>query len=216
MVSEPSDYYDIAYGVDYEARQPRRKLEFYLALVSRHCPGGALYDVGCAFGSFAEVAATRYSVHGSDVSARAVQAARERCPGGAFEIADANDLTLPPGAYDAITMLDVLEHLRDPADVLARVREGLRERGVALIVVPVYDGPLGWIVDRLDSDTTHLHRRGRRYWLDLVRSAGLVGREWLGVFRYLPAWGHYIHRPTRALRSIAPAIAMVAQKGTHT
>ena len=210
----PDDYYDIAYGADYEARQPRRKLEFYLSMVSRYRPEGQLYDVGCAFGSFAAVAQSRYSVNGSDVSERAVQAARDRCPGGEFGVADANDLTLTPEAYDVITLLDVLEHLNEPASVLTQVREGLRVGGVTLIVVPVYDGPLGWIVDRLDQDTTHLHRRGRRYWLELARSSGLVTREWLGVFRYLLPRGPYIHCPTHGLRSIAPAIALVAQKGT--
>ena len=215
MVTERTDYYDIAYGTDYEARQPRRKLEFYLSLVTRYSPAGALYDVGCAFGSFAEVAATKYAVHGSDVSARAVQTARERCPDGEFDVADANDLTLAPGAYDVITMLDVLEHLDDPADVLGRVRGALRDGGVVLIVVPVYDGPLGGIVDRLDRDATHLHRPGRKYLLDLVHGSGLVTREWLGVFRYLLPRQHYIHWPTRTLRTVAPAIALVAQKGAR-
>jgi SAM-dependent methyltransferase len=46
---------------------------------------------------------------------------------------------LEPQSFDAITMLQVLEHLADPRQTLQRVRELLRPGGVLLVEVPNID-----------------------------------------------------------------------------
>lgn len=46
---------------------------------------------------------------------------------------------LPPRSFDAITMLQVLEHLSDPRQTLQQVRELLRPGGVVVVEVPNID-----------------------------------------------------------------------------
>ncbi len=82
------------------------------------------------------------------------------------------------------------------------------------MVVPVYDGPLGPLVNALDKDTTHVHRRGRRFWLETMAQQGLVVRRWRGAFRYQVGRFAYLHHPTRLLRSIAPAIFVLASSAS--
>ena len=106
--------------------------------------------------------------------------------------------------------MDVSEHVPSLEGVLDSVEEKLEPRGHFLFVVPVYDGPAGPIVRPLDRDVTHLHKESRRFWLEWVtRRLELV--EWWGICRYLLPWGYYVHQPTRWLRAIAPAIAVLAQ-----
>jgi SAM-dependent methyltransferase len=52
---------------------------------------------------------------------------------------------------------DVLEHIEPLDDALKTIYDRLADNGILIGVVPVYDGPLGWLVHRMDRDPTHLH-----------------------------------------------------------
>lgn len=118
----------------------------------------------------------------------------------------------PPIAsrFDAIVAFDVLEHIPAVDNTLEFVRQSLTPDGIFLFVVPVYDGPLGPIVNFLDSDPTHVHKRSREWWLGKVRDRFEV-ISWTGVVRYLVARRFYLHMPSSAIRAVAPAIAVAAR-----
>lgn len=99
-------------------------------------PGGRLLDVGCAFGFLLDVAAELdFEPYGLDLSPAAV--ARARRAHGARVHAGGLDRDAFPGVrFDAITLVDVLEHVPDPADFLARVRERLAPGGALACVLP--------------------------------------------------------------------------------
>lgn len=206
-------YYERNYR-SYELQNPPRKLAFYRALVERAAAGKArprILEIGCAFGHFLATLDPRWRRCGMDASRYAVGRARRRAPEAAFAVADAGGEIPFAGGFDVIVAFDVLEHLAD----LARVREALLPRlapgGRLVFVVPVYDGPTGPLVRLLDRDPTHVHKRSRAFWLDWAgRDLRIV--EWWGVYRYLLPGGRYLHRPTRALRGVAPAVAVVAAR----
>jgi hypothetical protein len=80
-----------------------------------------------------------------------------------------------------------------------------------VFVVPVYDGPLGWLVRRLDKDPTHVHKMPRNFWLEwAARTFEVV--EWLGTYRYLTPLGVYVHFASRRLRRWSPAVAVAARR----
>ena len=89
--------------------------------------------------------------------------------------------SLPDGAFDYILYADVLEHLRDPQVVLAKMKRFLKPDGVVLLSVPnVANGdiianllcdqftytPLGLL------DNTHIHLFARKSLHDMIRTAG--------------------------------------------
>ena len=90
------------------------------------------------------------------------------------------------------------------------LRRSLTPGGIFLFVVPVYDGPMGPIIRTLDRDPTHVHKRSRAWWLELI-SRKFEVTSWTGIFRYLAGGRFYLHLPTRALRQVAPAIAIVGK-----
>ena len=204
-------YFASCYG-DYSRQNPRGKLRFYRELLERHLPPSPsprVLDLGCAFGLFLAELPREFQKFGVDASHYALSAAASRVPDAHFINADCG---APPisSRFDAIVAFDVLEHIPPVDATLEFVRRSLTPNGVFLFVVPVYDGPLGPIVRKLDRDPTHVHKRSREWWLARIgRSFEVI--SWTGIVRYLVARRFYLHLPSSAIRSVAPAIAVVSR-----
>jgi 2-polyprenyl-3-methyl-5-hydroxy-6-metoxy-1,4-benzoquinol methylase len=109
----------------------------YLGLLSKlSAPGKRLLDVGCGAGFFLKAAGEDgWDGRGIEASAAAARYAREVVGvdvlQGRFE-----DSSFPEDSFDAITCLDLIEHLPDPLDALRRIRRLLRPRGTLIISTP--------------------------------------------------------------------------------
>ena len=108
-----------------------------LDLIEAHgLASGSLLDVGCATGSFLSLAQARgWRCSGVEVSAFAAARARERTGCEVF-CGKLEDAPFDPGAFDAITMWDLLEHLPDPLQGLEIARRLLKPSGLLLVNTP--------------------------------------------------------------------------------
>ena len=121
-------------------------------IVTRAARGGRLLDVGCGVGFFLRaLPAPPWEVEGVELSAFAADYARKayglRVRTGALPHA-----RFDPETYDAITMFDVIGHLRDPRAALAVLRECLKKTGILIIEFPNFDSPwhrFNWLAYRL-------------------------------------------------------------------
>ena len=208
MMAFDREYFRRYYG-NYERQNPPSKLQGYLALLRRYAPSGPLLDIGCSYGMFAGMASEIFPTTGMDVDPAVVAVAAERNPQASFVVGMLPEI--PISDLAVITLLDVLEHVPQLDETLAAVRASLKPGGVALVVVPVYDGPLGWLVRLLDRDPTHIHKCSRRFWLELV-SCHFELQEWSGAFRKLMFGKWYLHGFTTRWRGVAPAIVMVLRR----
>jgi SAM-dependent methyltransferase len=207
-------YFDDFY-TDYELQNPRKKMAFYTRLVEGAACGAAmpnprLLDMGCAFGFFLSGVSPLWRRYGIDASEYAIRRAHKRVPEAFVAVSNASKLPFK-GAFDIIVAFDVLEHLIDLESIPENIASRLNSGGYFIFVVPVYDGPTGPIIKRLDRDTTHIHKQSRAFWLAWASSHFTVCR-WQGVFRRLFPFGGYMHFPTKLLRRMTPAIAVVARK----
>ena len=198
---------------DYAAQNPPRKLAFYRDLLRRHVrPGARLFELGVGLGLFLEAVRDEYECAGCDINVFGVERTRgrtglERLRVGGVEVLDDEP------APDVVTSWDVLEHLPDLDGALRAIHARLAPGGVLIGVVPVYDGPLGWLVELLDKDPTHVTKQGRRFWLRKLAETGFEVREWGGILRKLIG-SRYVHltRPQPLLRPIGSALYFVARK----
>jgi SAM-dependent methyltransferase len=116
-----------------------------MRLIEARMPRGLLLDVGCAGGLFVVFAGVYASEHNSGVNSR------YQAEGAAFDPREAelarrisgapvhmiSELdTLGAGRYDAITLLNVLEHVNEPVTLLSQLRRLLRPGGALVTVVP--------------------------------------------------------------------------------
>ena len=111
--------------------------------------GDRVLDVGCGGGLLANpLAGLGFRVKGVDRSASSLDAARSRVPAGAdasFAVGDALALGEPLEHYDAVLMMDLLEHVEDPAKALAEAARVLRPGGV-LVFNTFNRTPESWLL----------------------------------------------------------------------
>jgi 2-polyprenyl-3-methyl-5-hydroxy-6-metoxy-1,4-benzoquinol methylase len=99
-------------------------------------PGGRLLDVGCAMGFLLEVAEQAgFEGWGLDLNPEAVRVAREKF-GVRIAQAELGASAFPGVDFDAVTLIDVLEHVPDPAALLAEVHGRLVAGGVLAALLP--------------------------------------------------------------------------------
>jgi 2-polyprenyl-3-methyl-5-hydroxy-6-metoxy-1,4-benzoquinol methylase len=114
----------------------RRHFARYVDALERNVAGRRVLDVGCAAGLFLDVARERgWKVEGVEVSEHAAAVAQERrhIP---VRVGDVAKLDLPRHAYDAVTLMDALEHIAEPGALLDRLRELIAPGGALMLVLP--------------------------------------------------------------------------------
>jgi 2-polyprenyl-3-methyl-5-hydroxy-6-metoxy-1,4-benzoquinol methylase len=103
--------------------------------------GGRLLDVGAGPGLLVRVARERgWDAVGIDVNPWATEYAREL--GVEVQPVALEDAALEPGSFDAVTLLDVLEHVSRPDELLARVVEVLKPNGTVALLTPDAGSPV--------------------------------------------------------------------------
>jgi 2-polyprenyl-3-methyl-5-hydroxy-6-metoxy-1,4-benzoquinol methylase len=154
--------------------------------------GARVLEFGCATGYMSEVLGTRNgcTVTGIEISPEAAEIARERCD--RVIIGDAEELDYEElfgkERFDAILFVDVLEHLKEPAVVLGRVRPFLSRKGAVIASIPnIAHGSVRLALlagefryrDLGLLDDTHLRFFTREGVRDLFEASGFVVTSWL-------------------------------------
>ena len=123
--------------VDYDSDKEamRSTFEKYLELAEIELPQkGVLLDIGAATGFFMSIAESKgWEVRGIEISPYAAQLAKAK---GLTVFVGTIDRHQTDGVYDAITMLDVLEHVDSPRETLQKAFGLLRRGGVLVINTP--------------------------------------------------------------------------------
>ena len=112
-----------------------------VGIIDRFTPAGGqrrLLDVGCATGFFLEAARTAgWTVQGIESNPYQVDFARRNGLDVRHETIE--ETTLPAASFDAITLFEVIEHVRQPVAILEKVAELLRPGGMAFIYTPNFE-----------------------------------------------------------------------------
>lgn len=102
----------------------------------------AVIDIGAGRGSLVrDVASPTRIVVGIEPDADLCSQARANIAGAASTFlcqADGRTLPFATGAFDAALMIEVLEHIADPGDVLGEIRRILRPGGRLCVAVPTW------------------------------------------------------------------------------
>jgi 2-polyprenyl-3-methyl-5-hydroxy-6-metoxy-1,4-benzoquinol methylase/predicted RNA-binding Zn-ribbon protein involved in translation (DUF1610 family) len=116
---------------------PRRLSAYERAMPSleRFRETGRLLEIGCSYGYFLEIARRAgWCAEGVEISNYACKVAQSK----GFKIYQGELQTLPlgGGSFDVIAMWDVIEHLTNPAEVVALSAELLRDGGALVARTP--------------------------------------------------------------------------------
>jgi SAM-dependent methyltransferase len=97
---------------------------------------GRILDLGCGTGGMLPHLTTLGDALGLDSADEAALACRRR--GVPFVKGWGSQLPFRDAAFDAVTALDVIEHVPDDAGLLREIRRVLRPGGLLLVTVPAY------------------------------------------------------------------------------
>ena len=175
-----------------DAVEIERRARVITRLASRS-GGGTLLDVRFGDGRFLDAAGRLgWKTVGTEIALSAVSRA---AAGHRRIVGDLEALREGP-IFDVITFFDVLEHLREPADVVRQAGARLREDGLIVITMPNVRGTASLLAASrwpyYDFGVYgHIHHLSPRHIRELVRRAGFeaVYEETRGSvdLRHLPA-----------------------------
>jgi 2-polyprenyl-3-methyl-5-hydroxy-6-metoxy-1,4-benzoquinol methylase len=113
-------------------RVARRRLNVISALLAQPLAGLRVLDVGCSRGNFL-AAGRQLGCHMEGVEPAANIAAAARAQGLIVHTGLLADLKLADAAFDAITLFEVIEHLKEPLPLLRECHRVLRPGGILLL-----------------------------------------------------------------------------------
>jgi 2-polyprenyl-3-methyl-5-hydroxy-6-metoxy-1,4-benzoquinol methylase len=154
--------------------------------VAALAPAGVrrVLDVGCATGKLGALLKAREGceVHGVEINSAAAEQARLALDSVMVGDAEKLDLPFPDGFFDCLIYADVLEHLRNPQEMLLRHTRHLAPGGWVVVSVPnvrswetlsplIFRG--AWRYQEAGVlDRTHLRFFTRRSAQEMVEGAG--------------------------------------------
>ena len=112
-----------------------RRVRKMLALLGQQPPAVRLLDVGCSSGAFL-LTARKLGLKTTGVEPSAEAAATARRAGLNVFTGFLEAARFPDASFDAATLIEVIEHLRDPRSLLAECRRVLRPGGILLVTTP--------------------------------------------------------------------------------
>lgn len=116
--------------------------------------GSKVLDFGCGSGyQAARLAEAGYVTHGVDVSQEAIRFGQAQGTKN-LRVIDSHVLDYEDNVFDAVLILDVLEHLEDEAWAVREIERVLKPGGIAIIMVPAF--PFLWGVQ---DEVAHHYRR---------------------------------------------------------
>jgi ubiquinone/menaquinone biosynthesis C-methylase UbiE len=179
-------------------------------------PGLKMLELGCGEGAITRTLKAAYpqaEVHGCDISATQIRRAEEHGGGVHYRLC-ADKLPYEDQTFDAVFVLDVLEHLDSPAATLAEIGRILRQGGRFLLHCPCegQPGTLHWfcwktgICANLKRDVAgHVQRFTHRTLVQEVTHSGFVcdGKQYCyhlfgQCFDLLSFWRQFCRRKVDA------------------
>ncbi|MEM7354919.1 MAG: class I SAM-dependent methyltransferase, partial [Acidobacteriota bacterium] len=167
---------DSAYAARYRALYEqhwwwRAREEMLVRLLWSIAPAagfGHILDVGCGDGLFFDALQVFGQPEGLEVDAGLIsEAGRRRGP---IHLGSLDASFTPGHRFGLITLLDVLEHLEEPAAALVRARELLEPGGRILITVPA----MHWLWTAHDTFNQHQTRYNRGELRQLLTAQGFT------------------------------------------
>ncbi len=133
-----STYYermvDDLYNEELKAR--RKTFSQIIILIEKFKKSGRLLDIGCATGCFLNIARNRgWQVCGIELSRWAADFASKTF-GINVICGDIKHVNLSSSSFDVITLIDTMEHLTAPFEILKQLHAVQRKGGVLYILIP--------------------------------------------------------------------------------
>ena len=133
-------YYSLDVGDDLYYNKLRPEFDVAVTLATER-GYSSVFDIGCGSGSFLDLARRKaLTTFGLELNSGAADAAGAKGHQIWKELIDNTFVEAHCGKYDLVTMFQVMEHVANPVELLAKASELLTDRGALMISVPNRQG----------------------------------------------------------------------------
>jgi SAM-dependent methyltransferase len=152
----------------------QRNFEARTRTLLKYSTGGKLFEIGCAYGFFLEIAQRHWKVEGCDISDAACEEARRQ--GYNVTCGDFLHLPLEDETYDVVALWDTIEHLARPDLYIQKASRLLKRGGILCATTGDIGSTMAKIRKhrwRLIHPPTHLYYFERKSMEQLMLKNGL-------------------------------------------
>ncbi len=135
-------YYALRYQVDRDEWRARAKRALIFQLWEKfhlqEGKKGRILDFGCGSGLFIHEFEKRYPAidgYGIDIAQEAINFCKKRGLNRVYKFSGRR-IPFPADTFDLVTVIDVLEHIKDDSTTLHEIKRVLKKGGLAIILVP--------------------------------------------------------------------------------
>jgi 2-polyprenyl-3-methyl-5-hydroxy-6-metoxy-1,4-benzoquinol methylase len=181
-----------------------------------HVSRPSILDVGCFTGGLLQVLEQNgWDVYGLELQPEAVEVAKGRLPGRVFQ-ADLHSRHFPQRQFDVVSLLGVIEHVKDPMRMLRRCAEVLAPNGTLILQTPNSGSFLAHAMRQFwppYAPVEHIHLFSHRAMRRAISQVGLQNVRILNHWKRLPVayvnemlrnFGPEFHRLLGPLYGILP------------
>ena len=173
------------------ALERTRRFNAWMGETLRPHIGDRVLEIGAGIGNLTNQLIPRELFVASDINPNYLHYLRSYSAGKPYLRVMEVDATKPDhftdleGQFDTVVMLNVLEHVDDPAQTLHNVRAALEEGGRAIILVPQHP----WLFGSLDEVLGHRERYTRQRFEQSLTEAGFQTEQMFDFNRFsVPGW----------------------------
>jgi len=156
---------------------------------------GKLLDVGCAMGYLVDEAVSRgWDAYGIDPSTYAISRVSKTLK-QRVKTATIDEISYPRKSFQCVTMLDVVEHLKDPRRDLDKIRSILTDDGELAITTGDCESWLARLLGRhwtFYNPPQHLFFYSKSSLTRLLHEAGFTPVRWFGMGKWVRL-GYVLH-----------------------
>jgi SAM-dependent methyltransferase len=157
----------------------QKNLTARIKTLQRFSSGGNLFEIGCAYGFFLELASRIWNAEGCDISSEACAYAQNS--GQNARAGDFISLDLKEKHYDVVALWDTIEHLARPDLTIEKASRLLKDGGVLCATT----GDIGSLMARFRKNRWRLiHPPTHLYYFDRTTMQKLLEKNGLEVVHF--------------------------------
>ena len=187
------DYYCRGWGLDEDEASVRemKRATFRkrMAEIEKYIKPGRILDVGCATGFFLEVAKEKgWQPFGVEISEYSANLAKEKFGANIFK-GSLEQIDLEDNSFDGVTMYDLIEHQKNPKEILRIANRILKQDGFLFLTTP-------------NSKSLDSRILGKN-WLNFIRDEHLYYFSPATIEKILQANGFEVIQVSTAIKAVS-------------